>query len=597
MSHYRFARRALPAQPDVWRSIDQAVAQWALQHGGSPLLALLAGWASFVEGQGDTALDLIGTQAGRHGAAQPDPAALAALRAESLVDADGSDPLRPFVLDVAGRFYLRRNHRDEGALAQALAARLGEPGEAPDAALLGRLFAGDDAVATAAQRAAVAAACGRRLFVLSGGPGTGKTATVLRLLLMRLALAGDAPLRIGLAAPTGKAAQRLAQSLRLGKQQLLARLLPAEQALLAHVPEAEATTLHRLLGYSPRDGRFHRHAGRPLALDLLVLDEASMLDLALLRACLDALPPQAALVLVGDADQLAAVAAGSPLMDLVAVLDARDAAERVHLRHSFRAGRELVALCEAVRIGDAPAFVRAMRAAGERVQRRTPETPAALAAALRDWADALAKDFASLTSLDEDGDLAAAQAAEALHLLGRRQLLCALREGRFGALAAQAAIERRLRERLGVAEAGSWYPGRAVMVVRNDPARGLFNGDVGLCLAGADGRLRVWFESLGTDGQPSARAFAPNALPPHEGAFALTIHKSQGSEYAHVALLLPPAGDSAVLSRQLLYTGLSRARQTVELWGSEAVLEAALARPVQRSGGLADRILAALAAT
>jgi exodeoxyribonuclease V alpha subunit len=191
----------------------------------------------------------------------------------------------------------------------------------------------------------------------------------------------------------------------------------------------------------------------------------------------------------------------------------------------------------------------------------------------------------------EVGDPAQVAAAlAALRALGSRQLLCALREGEFGALAASALIEQRLKRRWNMAADRVWYPGRAVLITRNDYASRLFNGDVGLCLADAEGRLRVWFESTGGDGLAGARSFSPGALPAHESAFAITIHKSQGSEYARVAVLLPPDPAHRILSRQLLYTGVSRARQAVELWAGEATLRAALALPVRRAGGLADRL-------
>jgi exodeoxyribonuclease V alpha subunit len=191
---------------------------------------------------------------------------------------------------------------------------------------------------------------------------------------------------------------------------------------------------------------------------------------------------------------------------------------------------------------------------------------------------------------DEAGSERSTRAVQALHALARRQLLCALREDTFGALALNAWIEQQLKRTWEVPAERVWYPGRAVLVTRNDYATRLYNGDVGLCLADANGALRVWFETTTADGQPAARSFAPGTLPVHEGAFAITIHKSQGSEYDEVAVLLPPDPDSRILSRQLLYTGLSRARQSALLWSSEAALEAALARPVRRAGGLADRL-------
>ncbi|WP_257389145.1 ATP-binding domain-containing protein, partial [Tahibacter caeni] len=182
-------------------------------------------------------------------------------------------------------------------------------------------------------------------------------------------------------------------------------------------------------------------------------------------------------------------------------------------------------------------------------------------------------------------------ASEALRALGQRQLLCALREDAFGALAVNAAIETELRRLWQVDAESPWYPGRAVLITQNDYGQHLFNGDVGLCLADAEGRLRVWFET-----DAGARAFAPEGLPAHEGAFAITIHKSQGSEYAHVAVLLPPDPEHRILSRQLLYTGISRARERLDLCATAAAAAAALQRPVQRAGGLAAKLRQAPAA-
>jgi exodeoxyribonuclease V alpha subunit len=179
----------------------------------------------------------------------------------------------------------------------------------------------------------------------------------------------------------------------------------------------------------------------------------------------------------------------------------------------------------------------------------------------------------------------------AIATLARRQLLCALREGPFGAVALNAAIERQLRKAWHVGEARTWYAGRAVMITHNDYAAGLFNGDVGLCLADANGALRVWFEAAAGAETGALRSFAPNTLPVHETAFAMTIHKSQGSEYAAVAVVLPPDADNRILSRQLLYTAVSRAREQVELWTTPAALRAALRRPVKRQSGLRARLV------
>lgn len=594
--------------PAAWRPLDRAVAQWVHVHGGSAQLAEVAGWASYADGLGDAALPLLGADAGRHGMTPPSADDVAALRGQALVS-DGSRRA-PFVLDAEGRFAFWRNHAHESAIALHVAQRRRAAVPVAAAALaadLDTLFAHDDAAAQR-QRDAVAAAVGRRLFVLTGGPGTGKTTTVLRLLLMLQRHASAAPV-IQLAAPTGKAAQRLLQSLRAGKAALRSgadALAKDWQPLLDRIPEQAALTLHRLLGYEPRRNRFTRGRARPIAADIVIVDEASMLDLAMLRSLLDAVRDDATLILLGDADQLTSVAAGSVLMDLVAALEREQAPELVRLQHSFRAQRELARLNEAVREGDVAAFAAAMAAAAPRAVQRPVSDAAALRAFAQDWAAALATlPLRPQLPSRDGGDAAAATSAvpyqgslfapavrepeqiarEALRSLGQRQLLCALREDMFGALAVNALIEVELRRLWQVDAESPWYPGRAVLITQNDYGQQLFNGDVGLCLADAEGRLRVWF-----DADAGARALAPESLPAHEGAFAITVHKSQGSEYAHVAVLLPPDPEHRILSRQLLYTGISRARERLDLCASTDVVAASLARPIRRAGGLAAKL-------
>lgn len=611
MSRYTLLRNddALPA---IWRALDRAVFHWVHIHGGPVLLATVAGWASHADGAGDAALPLLGDDAGRHGMPPLTMEEVDVLRREPLVG-DGREKT-PFVIDADGRFALWRNHADEGAIAAAVAHR--RAAASPEIVAsddLDTLFARTSAEAQR-QRDAVAAAAGRRLFVLTGGPGTGKTTTVLRLLLMRLR-AATAPLRIRLAAPTGKAAQRLLQALRAGKAALRsgANALPDDwQPLLAQIPEDDASTLHRLLGYDPHRSRFTRHRARPLAADIVVVDEASMLDLAMLRGLLDAVPDTAALILLGDADQLTSVAAGSVLMDLVAALERDDSAtaggsDLVRLEHSFRAQRELARLNEAVRQGDAHAFATALSAAHPSARLRAVVDMPSLRAFARDWAAGLAAlplrplvpraDLPAAAALPMQASLfdppspdPAALALQALRALAQRQLLCALREDAFGALALNALIEAELKQLWGIAPETLWYPGRAVLIARNDYGLRLFNGDVGLCLADADGRLRVWFETATPNGETGARALPPDALPAHDGAFAITVHKSQGSEYAHAAVLLPPDPMHRILSRQLLYTGMSRAKQQLDLCASAESIAAALARPVRRAGGLAAKL-------
>jgi exodeoxyribonuclease V alpha subunit len=550
------------------RALARAIARWVLGHGGSEQLAVLAGRAAVAELAGDTAL------------APLDPAVCETLRREPLVG-DGSAP-SSFVLDADGRFYLWRNHQCEGDVAAAIAARRAVGAARPlSGELLSALFPGGDPSLDGAQRTAVSAIGGRRFFVLTGGPGTGKTTTVLRMLL-RLQRDGVAGGGIAVAAPTGKAAQRLVQSLRQESGRLREHLSTDWQPALDALPTTEALTVHRLLGWSPAINAYRRGPDSPVEAGIVVIDEASMLDLSQLRALLRALREDAVLLLVGDADQLNPVGAGSVLMDLVAALEAQGAGDLVRLRHSFRADAVLQPVNTAVRDGDGEAFAAALAAAGDRASLRTVETAAAVAREARRWADTL-DDRGPPPAVDSPAD-----ATTALHQLAGRQLLCALREGPYGADAINAAIERHLRQRWQVPAYAAWYPGRVVMVTRNHYGARLFNGDLGLCLRDGDGRLQVWFES-----EAGARAFAPGALPAHDPAWAITIHKSQGSEYGHVAVLLPPDPEHRILSRQLLYTGLSRAKRSVEVWGPQASLDAALARAVCRAGGLAARLAVA----
>jgi len=626
MSGFAFVRDGGEWACEDWRALERALYRWVRAHGGSVLLATTAAWASRADGDGDAALPLAG--ANRLGMAPLSPAQIDALRAEPMVaDVVVSDDVahddkvgaRPFVIDRALRFYLWRNHAQERAAAAAIRARCaGQPAHAERAEAvsigaertkvdsvesdLDALFHGERNSDVEAQRGAVRGVIGRRLFVLTGAPGTGKTTTVLRMLLM-LQRRAQRPLSMQIAAPTGKAAQRLAQSLRRGKTQLRASgLSPGWLALIDAVPDGDAQTVHRLLGYQPWRNGFRRNAHDPVAADVVVVDEASMIDLGMLRSLLDAVKPDATLILVGDADQLTSVATGSVLMDIVTALETAAGGAVARLQHSFRAERALVAVNEAVRHGDRDAVGAAIAAADGAVVVRAVETAPQLRERLGNWANVLANESVlrqRVPVLAQDAVASAARAQAvgvALGALARRQLLCALREGPFGALTVNGCLERLLRNAWNVPENTEWYAGRPIMITHNDYAAGLFNGDVGLCLADADGRLQVWFETAqraraGADS--SVRAFAPNTLPLHETAFAITIHKSQGSEYDDVAVLLPPEADNRILSRQLLYTALSRARRNVEIWASAAAIEAAIGAPVRRVGGLAERIGAA----
>ena len=600
-----------PAGDDAesWHALDRAVARWVLTHGGDATLAAAAGWASHADSQGNSALMLDPARARRLGIAEPASlhAALTALAADSangwLVRAEAAAGNRdaPFVLDEDA-FYLRRNFLDEVAVGHALQVRLGaQPGTPATSALpdigLRELFPDEDNAEESPQHAAVRAALGQRLFVLTGGPGTGKTSTVLRLLMAQVRARSEhqqAAPTVCLAAPTGKAAQRLSESLREGAQRLSDMLPDHWQSALSHVLATQPGTVHRLLAVRG-NGRPGYHRERRLAADVVVVDEASMLDMALLRALLEAMRDDALLVLVGDADQLAPVGIGTAFADLVGGLEGHPNLAR--LQHSFRASRELVAINEAVRTGDVDRFAAAWEAAGSSAIRHRLTNRRTLSARLLHWSDALADALQHAGAFAVQTQAEPAALATLFAVVRQRQLLCALREGHFGALEANRQIERRLHAHPALAAwAGAqWYPGRLVIITRNDYSAGLFNGDIGLCLQLADAagspRLQVLFEAA-PDGSDDAapRRFEPVQLPPHEAAFALTIHKSQGSEYEHVAVLLPPLAEHPLLLRQTLYTALSRARRRVELWAEPAAVLACITTPLGRAGRLAERL-------
>ncbi len=582
--------------------LDRALERWALARTGHADLAHALALASAAEREGHACV------------------ALAAHGLGTLAHpwvGGGTEP-SPCVRSAHGDLYLWRNWRHESVVAAHLLQRARAAVAIAPSLLqadLDALFAGIDAKASADQRAAVAAAVGRRLFVLTGGPGTGKTTTALRLLLLLQRHAAAAGLaaqpQIALAAPTGKAAQRLAQAIRDGKQALRAATGGAWDSLLLAVPE-QAQTLHRLLRFDPRRERFGLDARRPLGADIVLVDEASMVDLASMRALLDAVPAKACLILLGDPDQLVSVSAGSVLSDIV--IAARDSASiapqraapgssgdlfasadpqvaaatalgaSLHrLSHVFRTGSGLAQVHASVRAGDAQAFARQLNA------------PTRFGCALHRVSDSKALSeqlnrWLASPVLQERLDHAASaeEPAAAFAKLRRLQILTALRQGEYGAEGINERIDRWARNHSRQSDS-IWYPGRAVMVLQNDYARGLYNGDIGLALGSGEG-LRVYFEVTDAEGRPGWRALSPRELPEHALAYAITIHKSQGSEYGRVAVLLPPQEEHRLLTRQLLYTAISRARDAVELWASEPVVYTALARRAERAGGLREKL-------
>ncbi|CAE6881366.1 exodeoxyribonuclease V subunit RecD [Pseudomonas marincola] len=514
---------------------------------------------------------------------------LDALNASQLVGPAGS--FTPLIM-VGERLYLARYQAYEQQLAEQLLARCSDIPPVDEAVLsasLTRLFAFNSQQPDW-QRLAAAQAVRRKLAVISGGPGTGKTTTVVRLLAALLEQPDSGHLAIGLAAPTGKAAARMAEAIRNAKAQL-----PVSDAVKAALPE-EARTLHRLLGSRGDSPQVRHNAANPLPLDVLVVDEASMVDLALMAKLVDALAPSARLILLGDKDQLAAVEAGAVFAELcegrgfnaqaaadlqritgqqVAVEQPRsklgDAVVLLTHSHRFAGDSGIGELARRINGGDVPGTLKVLREGREDLAWIETPTP-------NDLLVRLEQGYAGFLQAAKSVDPAAAFAA-----FNTFRALTAQREGPWGVSGINEALEARFKRRLQVASRERWYAGRAVMVRQNDYALGLFNGDIGICLMTEHG-LRVVFEA-----EQGFRPFAPARLPSHDSAFAMTVHKSQGSEFNQVLLALPEQ-PSPLLTRSLFYTGITRAKNKVEIWGLPVRLAEAVSTRAERAAGLAERL-------
>lgn len=497
----------------------------------------------------------------------------------------------PLVLDAKDRLYLTRFHRAEQSLGHALRARLAAPPLPVPAAAIAALQAlprrpGRDGMDW--QLVAIAAALRAPLSVITGGPGTGKTTTTANLIAV---LRHSAPnLRVALAAPTGKASSRLSDS--IAKSNAFA----GQQDQL---PTAE--TLHRLLDYRPVVDRFGHGPDRPLPYDLVVVDEASMIDLELMTALLQALPAEARLVLLGDRDQLTSVGSGQVLADLCAAAEPRRGV-----------GVALGDFCHAHLGIDLP--------------RQVPDRPLAnCVIALREshrfqrdsaigtFANAVAaRDLDQARSILEDGrgnlrrvdaealdaaiesmwqsisaSMKANSAEAALAALDQARILCATRQGPHSVAAANAAVEAKLR-REGHNLRSPYYCGRPVLITQNDHTQDLYNGDLGVLWAPPGQPALAWFRK----GSHGVRSVLPQRLPVHETAWAMTVHKCQGSEFDRILLCLPER-ESPLLNAPLLYTAITRARSEATIAASPSAIHRALQTEPDRTTGLVSLLLAA----
>lgn len=576
---------------------------WSLGERQRLALALVALALSAAERQGSTRLPLGGGSSGPLAALVTGLCRAAGLESDPrqvlrdigrLLDPSGTAPLdslvgrpedgRPLVT-AGGAVASHRLYRSEERLVAGLAPRIGGVAVASEIEADGPLALTDE------QRRAVAMAATLPLAVVSGGPGTGKTA-ICAALCRVLVRAGVAPRAIALAAPTGKAAQRLTWSVAGALAGLDGDALP------------DARTLHRLIGYHPGSGRWRHHARFPIPAEVVIVDEASMIDVELMERLVRALAPSARLVLFGDADQLPSVEAGAVLRDLAAC--GQEAGFACRLEKSFRMdpadpdGRAILGAARSVRDGRAGELGATARVRPAELEYRGvewidhPPDPAALAQLVDAWyqtriaMDGRTRERAWRTYRFEGGAPVGESADELAALAAtyeRCRILAVTRRQAGGADALNLLFHRRAAAELGV-QGGDLLPGEPVVMRENDYARGLFNGDSGVVVRVQEGahapELRAVFAQPG-----GWMAFPVAALRPRlERAFATTVHQSQGSEHDHVAVVLP-AGDIPLLSRELLYTALTRARRSVTLLGPADVLGACIERQVRRYSGVA----------
>lgn len=537
----------------------------------------------------------------------PDPTELRVeLEQATLVASDASEPTLPIVF-FRNRVYLQKYWYYEKCLADMLISRASRHRNVDETALgcmLQNLFPANDGNETDWQKVAVCLAAKCNLSIITGGPGTGKTTTVTRLLAVLKGLAKQQgnSLKIQLVAPTGKAAARLNDSI----QQATSRLPVEFQQDL----DVKCSTIHRLLGSLPKRTQFKHNARNQLFVDLVVIDEVSMVDLPLMCKLFEALPMEAGVVMLGDKDQLSSVEAGSVLSDICASVELengipmysqsmrgylaqfcplpkqsksddsssllQDNLAILQKSHRFSENSGIGNLSKAFNQGNRPRALQIL----------TSDTYCDVSwrdeLNLSDVVQSLMPGYKGYLAKVRDGDLQAGFAE-----LQRQQVLCAQRTGPFGVDVFNQLVEKELLKQQLIAPNQEFYTGRPVMLAQNNHQLGLFNGDIGIVMPDPDTPelQKVWF--IHQEGR--LHGVLPNRLPPHDTQFAMTIHKSQGSEFANVTMLLPAnEGKSQArgLSRELLYTGLTRAKSSFQLIADKATLNRALSISCERSSGL-----------
>ncbi len=554
---------------------------------GSELFRLVVSLASSAIGRGNLCLnlaDIAGQTVTVNGKELPLPqldALLELLGKSSVVTLNGQH-YRPLVLDAEGRLYLYRYWRNEHDLASTILHKAGAvAGDIDEATLqssLKRLFPEST---DELQKKAATVALQRQFCVISGGPGTGKTSTVVRILALLLEQDGGKKQRIAMAAPTGKAAARLKASVNSIRESL-----DCSDEVKASIP-GDVVTIQRLLGTISGSTRFRHSVQNPLFFDTVIIDEASMVSLPLMSALVAALKPTARLILLGDKDQLASVEAGAVLGD---ICNAAGAAGEEHpfsplssslvvleKNYRFQPGSGIAEISLAVNAGlerEALALLKS-NTTGNIVWQPSP--------CREELRDVLAAKVVE----GYQGYLEAAFPEEALERFDRFRILCALRDGPYGVSGLNVLVENILARKGLIAPSTIFYAGRPILVTVNDYSMRLFNGDIGIIRLDPEngGELRVFFAAPAG----GVRSIPPERLPGHETAYAMTIHKSQGSEFERVLMVLPPV-DNDLLTRELIYTGLTRAKKNVEIWADEDIFCSAVQKKRVRSSGFREAL-------
>lgn len=602
---------------------------------------------------------------------------------------------KPLIFDN-GRLYLQRYHQFETSVAASLirlsgsvSRQLSEEGnhqKQPQIAklrsLLDQLFPttvsdphslttnvltnSEDTAPIDWQKVATATALGKKLSVITGGPGTGKTTTVTKLLLL---LQMESQQEIRLVAPTGKAAARLSESIKASKARLAKELSAHANVIdearnrnsqdfltaLGRIPE-EASTLHRLLGVIPNSPHFRHHQGNPLRLDLLIVDEASMVDLPMMYKLLSALPEHASLILLGDQDQLASVEAGAVLADICAGLKipvdpnnlaqnniassspalwqmrySKEQAERLSAltgfeltpyisdapklgdslcmlmhSHRFKGDAGIGLLASAVNRADLQGILQvwqqgpaelswlehSMVVSQTQAKVSEPANNMGLNSLLEQACQQYGTYLSALNSDTSNSDLSKRPStADIIERFNQYRILCAMRSGDYGVEGINQFVTQALANAKLIKPLQEFYLGRPIIIQSNDYNLGLFNGDIGLILQDEDKPERLMAHFIKADG--SLLKVLPARLPSHETCYAMTVHKSQGSEFSRVALVLPPSPSLAqwqLLTKELVYTAITRAKVHFTCLGTQHVFERASSQATQRASGLADRL-------